>query len=284
MDGAGRRERKTGLPAKPWGRVEVAVAPSDGSVVYAVVESAESALYVSGDGGRTWEARDRSQNMVWRLFYFARLVVDPTNADRLFKPDLGLGVSEDGGAAFGERRRRARRLARPLDRSEEPEVRDRRGRRRVLDLPRRRQPVVEVDNLPISQFYHVSVDDNDPYSVYGGLQDNSSWVGTSSIPGGITNSQWENVYGGDGFWVVVDPTDPDAVYAEAQGGYIGSIDRRTRMARDIQPKAGYKEKLRFNWNTPIHASPTRRGRSTSARSSSSARATAARRGSASPRT
>jgi hypothetical protein len=105
----------------------------------------------------------------------------------------------------------------------------------------------------------VSVDDKDPYQVYGGLQDNSTWVGDSAYGGGISNSRWENLYGGDGFWAVVDPTDPMAVYVESQGGYIGRIDRRTMVSRDIQPKPGYKEKLRFNWNTPIHASPTRKG-------------------------
>ena len=114
-------------------------------------------------------------------------------------------------------------------------------------------------NLPVSQFYHVSVDDKDPYQVYGGLQDNSSWVGDSAYPGGITNSRWENVYNGDGFWTWQDPADPNAVYAEYQGGYIGRVDRRTLATRDIQPKAGYKEKLRFNWNTPIAVSPTRKG-------------------------
>ncbi len=115
------------------------------------------------------------------------------------------------------------------------------------------------NNLPISQFYHVAVDARDPYQVYGGLQDNSSWVGDSSYPGGITNSRWENLYGGDGFWTVPDPTDADAVYAESQGGYAGRVDRKTHAARDIQPKAGYKEKLRFNWNTPIYASPNQKG-------------------------
>src|SRR5207249_8948329 len=117
----------------------------------------------------------------------------------------------------------------------------------------------KTDNLPISQFYHVSLDNADPYHVYGGLQDNSSWVGDSAYPGGISNSRWENLYGGDGFWTVPDPTDVDAVYAEAQGGYASWIDRRTHASRDIQPKAGYKEKLRFNWNTPIFASPTQKG-------------------------
>ncbi|MGH9440758.1 MAG: WD40/YVTN/BNR-like repeat-containing protein, partial [Thermoanaerobaculia bacterium] len=89
-----------GLPEKPWGRVETAIAPSDPRVVYALVETAHSALYRSSDGGRTWEARDRSQSMVWRPFYFGRLVVDPTNAERVFKPGGNLTVSEDGGKSF----------------------------------------------------------------------------------------------------------------------------------------------------------------------------------------
>src|SRR5678816_1034145 len=67
------------------------------------------------------------------------------------------------------------------------------------------------ENLPVSQFYHVSVDEKDPYQVYGGLQDNSSWVGDSQYPGGITNHRWENMYGGDGFWMFQDPADPDSV-------------------------------------------------------------------------
>ncbi len=115
------------------------------------------------------------------------------------------------------------------------------------------------DNLPVSQFYHVSLDDEDPYQVYGGLQDNSSWVGQSQYPGGITNSQWENMYGGDGFWMFSDPADPDYLYAEAQGGFVGRVNRHTHQNRDIQPKPNYKEKLRWNWNTPIALSPNEKG-------------------------
>ncbi|HEV2063598.1 MAG TPA: hypothetical protein VGS00_03510, partial [Thermoanaerobaculia bacterium] len=81
-----------GLPAKPWGRVEVAIAPSDPKIAYAIVETEHSALFRSGDGGKTWEARDNSQGVIWRPFYFARLVVDPSNPDRLFKPGGGLIV------------------------------------------------------------------------------------------------------------------------------------------------------------------------------------------------
>jgi photosystem II stability/assembly factor-like uncharacterized protein len=117
----------------------------------------------------------------------------------------------------------------------------------------------KADNLPVSQFYHVSLDDNDPYQVYGGLQDNSSWVGQSQYPGGITNHQWENMYNGDGFWMFPDPSDPDYLYAEYQGGNIGRVNRHTHEARNIQPTPNYKEKLRWNWNTPIALSPNEKG-------------------------
>jgi photosystem II stability/assembly factor-like uncharacterized protein len=103
------------------------------------------------------------------------------------------------------------------------------------------------------------VDDRDPFQVYGGLQDNSSWVGQSQYPGGITSHQWENMFGGDGFWMFPDPSDPDYLYAEAQGGFIGRVNRHTHESRDIQPKPNYKEKLRWNWNTPIALSPNEKG-------------------------
>ena len=133
------------------------------------------------------------------------------------------------------------------------------------------------DNLPLSQFYHVSVDDKDPYQVYGGLQDNSSWVGDSAYPGGITNSRWENLFFGDGFWVFADPTDPNFVYAEFQGGNLGAGQPHAPWSSKlIQPLAGYKEKLRFNWNTPVHLSPEREGHDLHrVASSCSARATRA---------
>ncbi len=249
-----------GLPPGPWGRPEVVYAPSDPKIVYLAVESRASGLFRSSDGGQTWEARDRSQMMVWRPFYFARLVVDPTNPNRLFKMNLNLVVSEDGGRSFSS-----------TGGSVHVDWHD------VWINPTNPKHVLggndgglalsydggnrwfKDNNLPISQFYRVSVDNKDPYQVYGGLQDNGSWVGDSAYPGGITNSRWEHVFGGDGFWTLPDPTDPDAVYAEYQGGSIGRVDRKTLTSRDIQPTAGFGEKLRFNWNTPIHISPTQRG-------------------------
>ncbi len=261
QDGGKTWTELKGLGPKPWGRVEVAVAPSSGNVVYAFVESTASALWRSSDGGDSWEKRDDSQMMVWRPFYFARLIVDPVNPERVFKPDLDLIASEDGGRSF----------ARVAGFNSHGDWHD------LWVDPENPKHIVagndgglyisfdggnrwwKNNNLPVSQFYHVAVDDRDPYRVYGGLQDNSSWVAPSAYGGGITNSVWENVYTGDGFWTVPDPTDPEAVYAEAQGGFIARVDRRLQLARDIQPKAGYKERLRYNWNTPIVASPTQKG-------------------------
>jgi photosystem II stability/assembly factor-like uncharacterized protein len=117
----------------------------------------------------------------------------------------------------------------------------------------------KADNLPVSQFYHVSVDNADPYRVYGGLQDNACWVGDSAFPGGIANSQWANYCGGDGFWMFDDPADPNYIYTVTQGGTIARVNRHTHEARDIQPRAGYNEKLRWNWNTPIALSPNEKG-------------------------
>jgi photosystem II stability/assembly factor-like uncharacterized protein len=105
----------------------------------------------------------------------------------------------------------------------------------------------------------VSLDEKDPYQVYGGLQDNSSWVGDSQYPGGITNHRWENMFNGDGFWMFQDPADPNYIYAEYQGGEIGRVNRSTHEGRNIKPRPNYNEKLRFNWNTPIALSPNEKG-------------------------
>ena len=249
-----------GLPAKPYGRIAVAVAPSDPKVVYAFVESTSSALFRSSDGGATWSRRDDSQSMVWRPFYFANLIVDPKNPDRLFKPDGDLIQSLDGGKTFSSAGGGAHGdfhdvWIDPADTSKVI-VGDDGGLWFSKDGGNRWW---KANNLPVSQFYHVSVDNDDPYHVYGGLQDNSSWVGASSFPGGIANSQWENMYGGDGFWMFADPSDPDYLYAESQGGNIGRVNRHTHLSRDIQPRASFGEKLRWNWNTPIHLSQNEKG-------------------------
>ena len=175
-----------GLPAKPWGRVAVTVAPSKPNVVYAFIEAVppKNGLYRSDDGGATWELRDRSQNMIWRPFYFANLIVDPKNENRVYKPDGSLIMSTDGGASFSN-----------IGGGAHGDFHD------VWVDPHNTDHLIagddgglwysydggnrwwKADNLPVSQFYHVSVDMDRPYHVYGGLQDNSSWVGESQYPG-----------------------------------------------------------------------------------------------------
>jgi len=250
-----------GLPAKPWGRVAVTIAPSNPDVIYALIESPHSALYYSKDGGKTWEERDRSNWMVWRPFYFANLIVDPKNADKVYKTDLTLIMSDDGGKSFSGVGNGGHGDWHDVwidpDNTDKLIAGDDGGVWYSYDGA---NTWWKANNLPISQFYHVSVDMADPYQVYGGLQDNSSWAGDTQYPGGITNGRWENLFGGDGFWAFSDTGDPNYAYAEAQGGEIARVNRHTLEKRLIKPQPGYGEpKLRFNWNTPIHMSPNEKG-------------------------
>jgi len=253
----------TGLPAKPWGRIAVAVAPSKPATVYALIEAEipNDGLYRSDDGGKTWTHLDRSQNMIWRPFYFANLIVDPKDENKIYKTGGSFIASNDGGRSFSNVSGGAHGDFHDVwinpDNTDQLIVGDDGGLWYSDDGGNR---YWKGNNLPVSQFYHVSVDMDMPYHVYGGLQDNSSWIGDSAYPGGVTNDRWQNIYGGDGFWVFADPADNDYVYAESQGGYIGRVNRKTLESRGIQPLPQYKEgKLRFNWNTPIHVSPNQKG-------------------------
>jgi len=246
-----------GLPAKPYGRIALAVAPSNPQTVYAMIESKSSALFRSDDGGQNWSKLDASQFMFWRPFYFANLIVDPKDANKVFKVDLTLLLSVNGGKSFSSVSSAAHGdfhdvWIDPGD-SNLLFAGDDGGLWQSKDGGTRWEHLL---NLPVSQFYHVSVDDAEPYHVYGGLQDNSSWVGDSSYPGGITNSRWENMYNGDGFWMWQDPSNTDYIYAELQGGDLGRVNRFTHETRSITPYPLYGEKkLRFNWNTPVQVSP-----------------------------
>ncbi len=249
-----------GLPAGLLGRLEVAVAPSNPNVVYLVVEAvkqADKGLYKSTDAGATWKRISGDFNVNVRPFYFSRLVVDPTDENKIFKCGLNLTISEDGGQSF-----------RTVSSGVHSDIHD------VWVNPGNpKNVVIGTDgggyrsfdggylfqmfmDLPLSQFYHVSVDDEEPYNVYGGLQDNGSWYGPSSSPGGIQNKHWELSYYGDGFYSFRHPTDPDIVYSEYQGGNIVRYRKSDGQAKDIRPiPADGEPEYRFNWNSPIHVSP-----------------------------
>ena len=259
--GATWRKLEQGLPEGELGRIAVAVAPSNPSVVYASVEAQRTAIYRSDDAGETWRRTGTSMNVAARPFYLSELVIDPVDENRVYKPGFSVGISSDGGRSFAP-------PAAPLhsdhhalwvhpDNPHEVLVgtdgglyvsHDRGGRWR------------HVKSLPISQFYHVSVDREWPYNVYGGLQDNFSWAGPSRAPFGIRTRDWHPVGTGDGFWVFADPEDANIIYNEYQGGQLFRLDRARGELQSIRPfpEPG-QPALRFNWNAPLHLSPTRPG-------------------------
>lgn len=265
--GATWKRMDAGLPGGDLGRIAVAIAPSRPNVVYATIESKRTALFRSDNRGESWVEVNATSLVSGRPFYFSRLVVDPSDDKRVYKPDFGLAVSDDAGKVFS-------RLGGggPFGPSYHGDV------HAVWVNPRNSEQVIMgtdggvyisddrgsswrfVASLPVGQFYHVSYDMDWPYNVYGGLQDNSTWYGPSRRPGGIGNKHWQSLTPGDGFWAFVDPTDPDIIYNEYQGGNLFRIRRSTLESKDIKPSPGSGEpKYRFNWNTPIHVSPNEPG-------------------------
>ena len=258
------RQVKTGLPAGDKGRIAVAVAPSRPSVVYALVESKDTALYRSDDTGESWRQMNNSFNVQVRPFYFARLVVDPTDYNTVYKPGLMLTVSTDGGKSFNAAISLSNFGGGPHGDHHALWVNPKNPNELLLGTDggvymsySQGRQWHHMGTLPVAQFYHVSYDMARPYRVYGGLQDNGSWSGPSAgIGGTIQNKDWVNIGGGDGFWAFSDPTDPDLVYAEYQGGEISRRRLSTGEEKSIKPLplAG-DPAYRFNWNTPVHLSP-----------------------------
>jgi photosystem II stability/assembly factor-like uncharacterized protein len=256
-----------GLPAGDKGRIAVAVAPSRPSVVYALIEAEKTALYRSDDLGGNFQEVNSSFNVKVRPFYFSHLVVDPTDWKRVYKPGLILAVSEDAGKSFtspfgggfggGGVHGDHHALWVNPERPQELFLGTDGG---VYQSHDRASHWRFVATLPVSQFYHVSVDMDVPYNVLGGLQDNGSWMGPSASLGGVESRDWENIGFGDGFWAFRDPADPNFVYVEYQGGNISRVRLLTREARDIKPQPGAGDpEYRFNWNAPIHLSPNEPG-------------------------
>ena len=250
------KELKNGLPAKPFGRIALTLAPSAPQNMIAIVEAKETGLYISSDGGETWKSQSATMNVVSRPFYFSCLVIDPKDPKRVYRPGFGFSYSDDGGYSFSDASYDGgwvhsdhHALWINPNYTNQMYLGTDGGVYISLD---RGATWMFVYNLPVGQFYHVACDNNTPYRMYGGLQDNGSWVAPSAAPGGVNNSNWQDMYGGDGFWVQPDLTDNNIAYAESQGGNMGRIDLTTFKSIDITPQqAKEDEKLRWNWNTPI---------------------------------
>lgn len=253
-----------GIPAEEKGRIAVTVAPSRPNRVYALVElgNGNTALFRSDDAGASFAEVNRSFNIQVRPFYFAAIVVDPQDPNRVYKPGLTLTVSTDGGKSFTNPFLGGGFGGGPHSDHHDVWI-DPRVPTRVLlatdgglyRSENRGGSWIFVRSLPIGQFYKVDVDEQDPYRIFGGLQDNAAWMGPSESWGGIQNSDWLPLSGGDGFATVPDREDPNVVYTTIQGGRAARVNLATGEAKDIQPQPRAGEPpLRFNWNTPIERS------------------------------
>lgn len=245
-----------GFPKGILGRMAVQPAPSKPSTVYATVESEKrdkNGLYKSTDGGANWKKVNGDFGTIVRPFYFARLVVDPKDENKVYKMGLNLIISKDGGSRF-----------RTVGSGVHSDM------HALWINPQNTNNILlgtdgglyqsfdggfffmHLKNLPVSQFYRVSVDNAQPYNVYGGLQDNGSWFGPSRAANGIQNRDWTNVGGGDGFVALRHPTKANIVYCEMQGGKLWRYDLSSGQRKTISPMPQQEDpKYRFNWNTPI---------------------------------
>ena len=260
------RQVTAGLPEGEKGRIAVAVAPSRPSRVYAVVESEETALYKSDDLGESWEEMNNSLAVKSRPFYFAYVVVDPKDFERVYKPGFYLGVSTDSGKSFTSILSGGFDMAVHSDHHalwinpENPYELLLGTDGGVYMSYDRAAHFRLIKALPVSQFYEVSHDFDRPYNVFGGLQDNGSWMGPSRSAGGIENKDWTLVGQGDGFHTYRDPEATDIVYAEFQGGNLTRYHLSTGESKEIRPLPGEGEDdYRFNWNTALHLSPSAPG-------------------------
>jgi len=247
-----------GFPEGKLGRLAIGVSKSNPNTLYTVIESEKNedkGLYKSTDGGENWEQKNNDFGITVRPFYFSRIVVDPKDEDIVVKAGLYGSISKDGGETFenlGNMHADIHDMVFDINNSDIMYVGTDGG---VYRSWNKGVTMEIVENLPLSQFYHISVDNEEPYNIYGGLQDNGSWYGPSFAAGGISAKHWNAVGQGDGFRVLRHPT-KNIIYSEMQGAEnVWRYDVDNNLVKTIQPLPvdGYEE-YRFNWNTPIETS------------------------------
>ena len=254
-----------GLPKGELGRIGLAIAKNKPEIVYALVESKKNALYKSEDGGQNWKKINDKSDIGNRPFYYSEIYVDPQNENRVFSIFTYVNVSEDGGKNFSELM-----PAYGVDNGVHPDhhawwihpedgsfMMD--GNDGGLNITRDGGKTWHfIDNLPVGQFYHISADNEYPYNVYGGMQDNGSWRGPAYVwkAQSIRNSYWQEIAFGDGFDVVPDRDDSRYGYAMSQQGNVLRYDWMTGNNYGVRPTPeDPNTKLRFNWNAAIGQDP-----------------------------
>ena len=254
-----------GLPKGELGRIGIAIAKNKPNVVYALVEAKKNALYKSEDGGAKWKKINDKNDIGNRPFYYSEIYVDPENENRVYSIFTYVNVSEDGGKNFKQLM-----PAYQVDNGVHPDhhawwIHPENGQFMIdgndggMNITKDGGKTWRfVGNLPLAQFYHISVDNEYPYNVYGGMQDNGSWRGPAYAwrHQGIRNDYWQEIAFGDGFDVVPDLDNNQFGYAMSQQGFVSRYDWKTGnnyIVRPTPPDA--TTKLRFNWNAGIGQDP-----------------------------
>ncbi|MEM7417317.1 MAG: hypothetical protein AAF389_17570 [Gemmatimonadota bacterium] len=261
-----QRTADDGLPDGELGRVGLAISPSEPDVVYALAEASRNQMLRSEDGGRTFETVNSEEGVNPRPFYYADIFVDPRNENRVYRIAGRVDVSEDGGQNFETWVSGAvvhvDHHAWWIHPDDPSFIIDGNDGGVAISRDRGRKWQV-VHNLPIGQFYHVNVDNQTPYNIYGGAQDNDSFRGPSYAWNfqGIQNHQWENLgCCADGFDMAPDPRNDRFGYVMHQGGSLLRYDRSTSTFRRVRPSHRDEADLRFNWNAALAMDPIRLGR------------------------
>jgi len=257
------KELKTGLPDGKMGKIGLAISPQNPDVVYAAIElnRTKGGFYRSSNRGASWTKMSDPVAGATGPHYYQEIYVSPHKFDRVYFMDNPLWVTEDGGKNFSQ----VNTLDKHVDnhsitfKQSDPNyilVGTDGGVYESFDLGATWR---YMENIPVTQFYKVALDDTEPfYNIYGGTQDNSTQGGPSRTDNltGIRNSDWSVVLNWDGHQPATEPGNPDILYAERQSGNLSRIDMTTGEVTDIQPQPGEDEgSERFNWDAPILVSP-----------------------------
>ena len=250
-------ELTAGLPDSDMGRIGLDISRNHPSTLYAVVEGSEQGVYRTDNGGRSWRKTSDIASIPW---YFGQIRVDPTDPDIVYHLGVGLQRSTDGGQSWERIARQVHVDHHALWINPEDPAHIYLGNDGGFYASNDFGESWDFSpNLPISQFYAVGLDQQEPFfGVYGGLQDNSTWGGPSATRNdfGVGNAEWFQMAGGDGFFAAIDPLDPNIAYVESQNGNLIRFNGLTGERKPIRPRPEPgADPYRFNWSAPIKISP-----------------------------